>query len=89
MARSRSPLRTAAKRSIARATGIPTTRSGRKRKALNALTGGNYRKMKETQTMLRKMTGTSRSRKAWSVGCLIPILCMAAPVILLLGAAFL
>lgn len=33
---------TQAKRRIARATGIPTTKSGRKRKALNALTGGAY-----------------------------------------------
>ena len=32
------------KRKIAKATGIPTTASGRKRKALNALTGGGYGK---------------------------------------------
>jgi len=35
---------TQAKRRIAKATGIPTTKSGRKRKALNALTGGLYGK---------------------------------------------
>ncbi len=35
---------TKAKRSIARATGIPTTKAGRKRKAYNALTGGAYGK---------------------------------------------
>lgn len=35
---------TQAKRRIAKATGIPTTKSGRKRKALNALTGGAYGK---------------------------------------------
>ena len=40
MGRSRNPLKTSAKRSIARITGIPTTKSRRKRKALNALTGG-------------------------------------------------
>ena len=35
---------TQAKRRIAKATGIPTTKSGRKRKALNAVTGGAYGK---------------------------------------------
>lgn len=35
---------TQAKRRIAEATGIPTTKSGRKRKALNTLTGGTYGK---------------------------------------------
>lgn len=35
---------TQAKRRIAKATGIPTTKSGRKRKALNALTGSAYGK---------------------------------------------
>ena len=35
---------TQAKRKIAKATGIPTTASGRKRKALNMLTGGAYGK---------------------------------------------
>jgi len=33
---------TQAKRAVAKATGIPTTASGRKRKLLNALTGGAY-----------------------------------------------
>ena len=33
---------TKAKRRMAKATGIPTTKSGRKRKAMNALTGGAY-----------------------------------------------
>ncbi len=32
------------KRRIAKATGVPTTASGRKRKALNMLTGGTYGK---------------------------------------------
>ena len=36
---------TKAKRSFARATGIPTTKQGRKRKAMNALTGGAYGKV--------------------------------------------
>ena len=35
---------TKAKRRMAKATGIPTTKSGRKRKAMNALTGGAYGK---------------------------------------------
>ena len=35
---------TQAKRKIAKETGIPTTKSGRKRKLLNALTGGLYGK---------------------------------------------
>ena len=40
---------TRAKRSFARATGIPTTKSGRKRKAMNALTGGAYGKYQRTR----------------------------------------
>ncbi len=52
--------------------------SGHKRKTLNAPTGGNY----------RKMNGTSYKKKAWSMDCLIPILCMAGFTILLLSTAF-
>ena len=40
---------TQAKRRIAKATGIPTTASGRKRKALNALTGGLFGKFLKTR----------------------------------------
>ena len=35
---------TQAKRKIAKATGIPTTKAGRKRKVLNTVTGGLYGK---------------------------------------------
>lgn len=35
---------TQAKRNLAKLTGIPTTKSGRKRKMLNAVTGGTYGK---------------------------------------------
>lgn len=40
---------TKAKRRIAKATGIPTTKSGRKRKAMNAVTGGAYGKYQKPE----------------------------------------
>lgn len=45
---------TKAKRSFARATGIPTTKQGRKRKAMNALTGGAYGKYERTRAAVNR-----------------------------------
>ena len=45
---------TQAKRRIAKATGIPTTASGRKRKALNTLTGGAYGKFERLRADMNR-----------------------------------
>lgn len=45
---------TKVKRSIAKATGIPTTKSGRKRKALNAVTGGAYGQYQRTRAAINR-----------------------------------
>ena len=64
---------TKAKRSFARATGIPTTKSGRKRKALNALTGGAYGKYQRTRA---KITRPYRyvKRPPSCMGCLVTVM---------------
>ena len=51
-----------AKRKWARKTGIPTTKQGRKRKALNTLTGGAYGRYERQRAKLHRM------------GCLLPCL---------------
>ena len=45
---------TKAKRSFARATGIPTTKAGRKRKVYNKLTGGAYGKYQRTRAKVNR-----------------------------------
>lgn len=72
---------TKAKRRVARATGIPTTKSGRKRKALNTLTGGAYGKYQQTRA---KITRPYRYAKHPSscMGCLITVM---APMLFLLA----
>lgn len=45
---------TKAKRRLAKATGIPTTRQGRKRKALNTLTGGAYGRYTKTRAAINR-----------------------------------
>ena len=78
---------TKAKRRIARVTGIPTTKSGRKRKALNILTGGAYGKYQRTRA---KITRPYRylKRPPSCMGCLLtvisPLLAIAALLIWLL-----
>lgn len=64
---------TKAKRNFARATGIPTTKQGRKRKTMNALTGGAYGKYERTRANInRPMKALKRSRTP--IGCMIAIL---------------
>lgn len=68
---------TKAKRSIARATGIPTTKAGRKRKALNDLTGGAYGKYQRTRARINrpynrlKNPPTPLGCAIWLIGVLV------------------
>lgn len=64
---------TKAKRQFAKATGIPTTKQGRKRKALNTLTGGAYGKYTKTRAAInrpRKML----KHPPTPFGCLLPLM---------------
>ena len=63
---------TQAKRRVARATGIPTTKSGRKRKAMNALTGGAYGRYQRTRAAINRPFKIMKSPP--KVGCLISLL---------------
>ena len=62
---------TQAKRRIAKATGIPTTKAGRKRKALNALTGGGYGKYIKARAAVNR---PFKVAKQVSGGCLVTLL---------------
>lgn len=64
---------TKAKRKFAKATGIPTTKSGRKRKAMNAVTGGAYGKYQKTRAAINRPY-KSVKHPASCMGCLIYIL---------------
>ncbi|MBQ6595110.1 MAG: hypothetical protein IJH78_05550 [Clostridia bacterium] len=64
---------TRAKRRIARATGIPTTRTGRKRKALNTLTGGAYGRYERARAAINRPFKLMKRVTSHS-GCLLPIL---------------
>lgn len=72
---------TKAKRRISKATGIPTTKSGRKRKALNTITGGGYGKYAKTRATVNRPFKTA---KRIGCGCLISILQCALCLTLLL-----
>ena len=78
---------TKAKRRVARATGIPTTRSGRKRKALNTITGGAYGKYQRTRAKITRPYRYAK-RPPSCMGCLAtvltPILGLITLLILLL-----
>ena len=63
---------TQAKRKIARATGIPTTKAGRKRKALNTLTGGAYGKYERTRANVNRPF--KAMKRATKPGCLVYII---------------
>ena len=64
---------TKAKRRIAKSTGIPTTRAGRKRKALNAVTNGAYGKYERTRAGVNR---PYKMAKRAAGGCLIALLQM-------------
>ena len=61
---------TKAKRSISKVTGIPTTKSGRKRKALNMATGGAYGKYERTRAAVNRPYKTVK-RPPSCMGCLV------------------
>ena len=71
---------TKAKRRIAKATGIPTSRSGRKRKARNLLTGGAYGRYERKRAAVNRPF--KRARRA-SSGCLVAILEVVAIIVLI------
>ena len=68
---------TKAKRRVARATGIPATRSGRKRKALNTITGGAYGKYQRTRAKITRPYRYAK-RPPSCMGCLVTVL---APIL--------
>ena len=72
---------TKAKRSLAKATGIPTTKAGRKRKAMNTLTGGVYGKYQRTRAAVNRPL---KMAKKASSGCLVAILEVVAVIVLII-----
>lgn len=66
---------TQAKRRIARATGIPTTKAGRKRKALNTITGGAYGKYQRTRANINRPF--KMIRRATKPGCMVYLVVVA------------
>lgn len=77
---------TKAKRSFARATGIPTTKQGRKRKAMNALTGGAYGKYERTRAAVNRPFKTLKHPPT-PMGCLIYVTSLAVFLALLILVA--
>lgn len=61
---------TKAKRRISKITGIPTTKSGRKRKALNAVTGGAYGKYQRTRAAVNRPYKMVKNPPS-CLGCLV------------------
>ncbi len=64
---------TKAKRSFAKATGIPTTKAGRKRKAMNTLTGGAYGKYQRTRAAINRPFKYAKQPHS-CLGCLVYVL---------------
>ena len=58
---------------MAKATGIPTTKSGRKRKAMNALTGGAYGKYQRTRAAINRPLKYAKHTSTL-MGCLISLM---------------
>ena len=77
---------TKAKRSFARATGIPTTKQGRKRKAMNALTGGAYGKYERTRAAVNRPFKTLKHPPT-PMGGLIYVISLAVFLALLILVA--
>jgi len=70
---------TKAKRRIGKLTGIPTTKSGRKRKALNTLTGGAYGKHQRTRAAINRPRKIVKNPPS-CLGCLVWV---ASPFVIL------
>lgn len=71
---------TKAKKSFARATGIPTTKAGRKRKAYNTLTSGAYGKYQRTRAAVNRPIKYHKSPHS-CLGCLVSLM---TPVFILI-----
>ena len=74
---------TKAKRRIAKVTGIPTTKAGRKRKAMNALTGGAYGKYQRTRAKITRPYRTLK-RPPSCMGLLIQVAVVLGGILFLL-----
>ncbi len=64
---------TKAKRKLGRATGIPTTKAGRKRKAYNMLTGGMYGKYQKTRAAVNRPFKYHKNPHS-CLGCLVSVM---------------
>ena len=78
---------TKAKRSFARATGIPTTKAGRKRKAYNTLTGGAYGKYQRTRAAVNRPFKYHKSPHS-CLGCLVTLMIPVLILVLILILVF-
>lgn len=74
---------TQAKRRVARATGIPTTKAGRKRKLLNTLTGGAYGKYERTRANINRPFKTVK--RMTNGGCLVYLIGAFGIIMLILA----
>lgn len=70
---------TKAKRRIGKMTGIPTTKSGRKRKTLNAVTNGAYGKYQRTRATVNRPYKMVKNPPS-CLGCLVWV---ASPFVIL------
>lgn len=75
---------TKAKRRIAKATGIPTTKAGRKRKALNTLTGGAYGQYQRTRAAINRPYKRMK-HPASCMGYLIGVIGMITLTVMFIG----
>lgn len=74
---------TRAKRRLARANGIPTTKAGRKRKAYNVLTGGAYGRYLKTRAAVNRPFKYYKSPHS-CLGCLVLIMMPLLTLIIIL-----
>ena len=73
---------TKVKRAVARATGIPTTKAGRKRKALNAVTGGAYGKAQRARAAVNRPIKRAK-HPATCIGCIVWVLSVSVGICVL------
>lgn len=73
---------TKAKRAVARATGIPTTKAGRKRKALNAVTGGAYGQAQRARAAVSRPIKRAK-HPATCLGCIVWVLSVSVGICVL------
>ena len=78
---------TKAKRKIAKATGIPTTKAGRKRKALNKITGGAYGKYERARAAVNRPAKYLKNPHS-CMGCLLSVITPAVLLVMLISIVF-